>query len=46
MNTSNNIEIGEWSIKQFENQIVGELCLGYELGNNYHLVKAIYVIWG
>ena len=42
MNATNNIEIGEWSIKQFTNQHLGELCLRYGLGHICNLRISLY----
>lgn len=40
----NNIEIGEWGIRKFKNQVQGEL--GNGLGESYNFVKAIHVVRG
>ena len=42
MNATNNIEIGEWSINRFKNQILGEV--GYCMGHNCNLGKVIHVV--
>ena len=46
MNTDEDIEIAKWRIKHIKDQVLGDLCLGYALGHNYNLGKAINVIWG